>query len=102
MVFRDHSGADQRGYPVTRQSASWCQKNGITSEHDGALKVSVTHAAEKRKANTALARVIALEPGLNNSQLDLNSDTRLTHKSFVVTGLEFTKLNNRSQAPLKS
>ena len=78
------------------------RKNGIASEHDGALKFSVTQAAEKRKANTALARVIALEPGLNNSQVDLNSDARLTHKSFIVTGLEFTKLNNRSQAPRKS
>jgi len=91
---------DEGTLPIKAQAGA--RNNGITSEHDGALKVSITQAAEKRKANTALARVIAVEPGLNNSQVDLNSDARLTHKSFIVTGLEFTKLNNRSQAPRKS
>lgn len=45
------------------------RKNGITGEHAGALKVSVTQAPEKGKANKALAKVIASDLGLRTLKL---------------------------------
>jgi len=78
------------------------RKNGITGEHAGALKVSVTQAPEKGKANKALAKVIASDLGLRNSQVDLVSGATSTNKSFIITGLEFTDLNSRLQARLNS
>ena len=86
--------------PVKAQAGA--RKNGITGEHDGALKVSVTQAPEKGKANKALTRVIALELGLRNSQVALRSGATSTNKSFIITDLEFTDLNNRLHDRLRS
>lgn len=86
--------------PVKAQAGA--RKNGITGEHGGALKVSVTQAPEKGKANKALTRVIALELGLRNSQVALRSGATSTNKSFIITDLEFTDLNNRLHDRLKS
>ncbi|NQV28796.1 MAG: DUF167 domain-containing protein [Rhodopirellula sp.] len=86
--------------PVKAQAGA--RKNGITGEHDGQLKVAVTQAPEKGKANAALAKVIANELGLKKSQVELGSGATSTSKSFVITGIEFTELNSRLQARLES
>ncbi len=76
--------------------------NGITGQHDGALKVSVTQTPEKGKANKALVKVIAAEFGVKNSQVELSSGATSPTKSFVVSGIELEDLSRRLQAILKS
>ena len=85
--------------PVKVQAGA--RKNGIMGQHDGALKVSVTQAPEKGKANKALAKVIAAELGLKNSQVKLGGATS-SSKSFVIIGIELTDLNSRLQTLLQS
>lgn len=86
--------------PVKAQAGA--RRNGITGEHDGQLKVSVTQAPEKGKANKALMKVIAQELGLKTSQIELISGATSASKSFQVVGIGFTDLNNRLQARLQS
>jgi len=86
--------------PVTAQAGA--KNNGITGQHDGALKVSVTQVPEKGKANKALANVIAAEPGLKRSQVEFASGATSTSKLFVIIGVELTDLNSRLQNRLQS
>ena len=86
--------------PVKAQAGA--RKNGITGEHDGLLKVSVTQAPEKGKANKALAKVIASELGLRKSQVELSNGATSTVKSFIITGLELADLEHRLQARLQA
>jgi len=66
----------ERGILLPVKAQAGARKNGITGQHDGALKVSVTQAPEKGKANKALAKVIAVELGLKNSQVELAGRNR--------------------------
>lgn len=86
--------------PVKAQAGA--RTNGITGQHDGALKVSVTQAPEKGKANKALAKVIAAELGLKKSQVELGIGATSSTKLFVVSGIELTELSDRLQARLKT
>ena len=86
--------------PVKAQAGA--RVNGITGQHDGALKVSVTQAPEKGKANKALVKVLAAALGLKNSQVELSSGAASPAKSFVVSGIELSDLIRRLQAILKS
>jgi uncharacterized protein len=71
---------------VRAQPGAW--KNGITGEHDGALKVSVTQAPEKGKANKALIEVIAKGLGLKKSQVSLLSGETSQRKKFLLCGVD--------------
>lgn len=63
------------------------RKNGITGEHDGALKVSVTQAPEKGRANKALVQVLAKDLGLKESQVSLLSGEVSQRKKFLLAGV---------------
>lgn len=70
--------------PVRAQPGA--KKNAVTGEHDGALKVAVTQAPEKGKANKALVKVIADVLGLRKAQVRLVSGETSTHKKFLLSG----------------
>ena len=70
--------------PVRAQPGA--KKNVVTGEHDGALKVAVTQAPQKGKANKALVKVIADAMGLRKSQVSLVSGETSQHKKFLLNG----------------
>jgi len=79
--------------PVRAQPGG--RKNAITGEHHGQLKVSVTAAPEKGKANQALIRVLADELGLKRSQITLISGETATQKKFLCEGIDLEELRGR-------
>lgn len=60
------------------------KRNGITGEHSGALKVSVTQAPEKGKANNAILEVIVDALGLKRGQIELMSGLTSSQKKFLI------------------
>ena len=62
-------------------------RNGIVGIHDGGLKVAVTQAPEKGKANTALIKTIAKSLGLRKSQITLVAGDTNRSKTFLVTDI---------------
>lgn len=70
--------------PVRAQPGA--KKNAITGEHDGALKVAVTQAPEKGKANKALVEVVAKAFGIKKSQVSLVSGETSQRKKFLLKG----------------
>ncbi len=74
------------------------RRNEIHGSQDGVLKVSVTQAPEKGKANKAIAAVLAQQLGLRKSQVELVSGGTSTHKRFLVRGLSPEDLRARLEA----
>jgi uncharacterized protein (TIGR00251 family) len=64
------------------------RRNGIVGEHDGALRVDVTAAPEKGKANKAVAEVLAELFGVSKSAVELVSGQTSSQKRFLIVGVE--------------
>ena len=71
------------GVVLPVQARPRAKKNGVTGTHDGALKVAVTQAPEKGKANEALIQVLARSLDLKKSQIRLVSGATSTRKKFL-------------------
>lgn len=77
------------------------RRNSIAGIHDGALKVSVTQAAEKGKANKAIIETLCDQLDLRRSQVELISGATSPQKRFIVRDIEPQELQQRiaSQIP---
>lgn len=84
--------------PVRAQAGA--RSDGIQGEHDGALKVSVTQAPERGKANKAIMAVLAKQLRLRKSQIELLSGETSSQKRFVIADISEDELNARIQACL--
>lgn len=79
--------------PVKAQPGA--KKNAVTGSHAGQLKVSVTQAPEKGKANAAIIDVLAAELALKRSQISLIAGETSSQKKFLVTGITVDELQER-------
>lgn len=86
--------------PVQGQPGS--RRNGLTGVHNGRLKVAVTQAPEKGKANKELAKVLADAIGLKGSQVSLAAGLTSSQKEFLVTGLSAAELTERLRMALEA
>jgi uncharacterized protein (TIGR00251 family) len=86
--------------PVQAQPKA--SRNGVTGVHGGRLKVSVTQAPEKGKANTAVVQVLAKSLGLRKSQLTLVSGETSPKKTFRVDDTTVAELQTAIAAVLGS
>jgi uncharacterized protein (TIGR00251 family) len=71
------------------------RRSGITGEHDGSLKLAVTEAAEKGKANAAAIETLCESLSLRPRQLEIVSGATARQKKFLVRGLNLEELNDR-------
>ena len=71
------------------------RKNGIVGVHAGRLKVAVTQAPERGKANTALLKVLAKGLGLKASQVQLVAGETSQQKTVWVEGMTADELQTR-------
>jgi uncharacterized protein (TIGR00251 family) len=85
--------------PVRAQPGA--SKSGIRGEQNGALKVAVTQAAEKGKANQALVEALAKGLGLKRSQIELISGDTARQKQFLIRGVTRGELAERIAAALE-
>jgi len=68
--------------PVRAQAGA--RKNEIHGVQDGMLKVSVTQAPERGKANKAIAALLAKALGLRKSQIELLTGHTSPKKQFLI------------------
>jgi uncharacterized protein (TIGR00251 family) len=85
--------------PVQAQPGG--RKNGVTGVHAGRLKVSVTQAPERGKANKALVVVLADALGLKPAEIRLLSGETTSRKKFLVQGVALPELQRRIVAWLR-
>jgi len=71
------------------------RRNEVRGEQEGMLKVSVTRAPEKGKANKAILELIARRLGLRKSQIELVSGETSPQKRFLVRDVAAEELARR-------
>jgi len=79
--------------PVRAQPGA--RRNEIRGLQDGALKVCVTQAPEKGKANKAIVEVVAKWLGVRKSRIELISGETASQKKFLVRAIELDDLAER-------
>ncbi len=75
------------------------KKNEVRGEQAGCLKVFVTQAPEKGKANKVIVDLLAKALKLKKSQIELVSGETAHLKKFLVSGVSDTELAEKI-APL--
>ena len=71
------------------------RRNEIRGEQNGMLRVSVTQAPEKGKANKALIAVLSEGLSLKKSQIELISGATSPEKRFLVREVTTDQLRER-------
>ncbi len=77
------------------QAQPKARQNAVVGIHNGHLKVAVTLAPEKGKANAAILKVLAAVLGIRRSQLKIVSGKRSIRKNCLITGLQIEELRRR-------
>lgn len=84
--------AHPRGVMLPVRAHAGARKNGIVGEHDGMLRVDVTTAPEKGKANKAIVGVLGGAFGLPKSSIELVAGETSSQKRFLIAGVDVEKL----------
>lgn len=87
--------AQTDGIVLNVQAHPGAKKNEIKGVQNGALKVSVTQAPEKGKANRVLAELLAKSLGLKKSQVSLLSGETSGKKRFLFREISADDLLER-------
>jgi len=75
-----------RGVILPVRAHAGARKNGVGGEHNGMLRVAVTAAPEKGKANKAIIEVLAETLGLSKSSIELVAGETSSQKRFLIVG----------------
>jgi uncharacterized protein (TIGR00251 family) len=81
--------------PVRAQPGA--RRDEIRGEQDGMLKVCVTRAPEKGRANKAVVALLAKQLALRKSQIELISGQTSPQKRFLIRSLTPAELLERIQ-----
>ena len=84
-----------RGTVLPVRAQPGARKNAVLGERAGALRVSVSAAPEKGKANAAILGVLAEALGCKASQVALLSGETSREKRFIVSGVAPDELRRR-------
>lgn len=84
-----------QGIVIPIKAQAGARRNGISGEFAGSLRVSVTQAPEKGKANGAIIDVIAEQLKLRRNQIELIAGQTSPQKKFRVTGIGLAELEAR-------
>ena len=70
-------------------------RNAIIGWHAESLKIAVTAAPDKGKANTAVQDLLARQLGLAKSKIQITTGLTQANKTVEITGLEKNELQRR-------
>ena len=85
----------EQGAAFSVKAHAGAKRDRIAGLHDGALKVEVTTAPEKGKANKAIAKLLAKQLGIAATDLILLSGETNPKKRFGVATLDPDTLRER-------
>jgi uncharacterized protein (TIGR00251 family) len=76
-----------RGVVFAVRAHPQAKRNAITGTHAGAIKVAVTAAADKGKANEAIVDVLSQALGIARSQVAIVSGATSRTKKVIIAGV---------------
>ncbi len=83
------------------QAQPKAKKNAVVGVHAGRLKVAVTVAPERGKANEAILKLLAKSLGVKRSQLELIAGATSKKKMVHIAEIEPSALKQRLDELLK-
>jgi uncharacterized protein (TIGR00251 family) len=78
--------AHPRGVLLPVRASAGARKNAVLGERQEALRVAVTAAPEKGKANQAIIEVLSKTFGVSKSAVELVAGDTSPHKRFLIVG----------------
>jgi uncharacterized protein len=87
--------AHERGTILTVRAQPGARKNAVLGERGGSLRVAVSAAPERGKANAAIQDVLADAIGCKASQVGLLSGETSRTKRFLISGVPPDELQRR-------
>jgi len=84
-----------RGVILPVRAHAGARKNGILGEHNGMLRVAVTAAPEKGKANRAIIAVLSDALETPKSSIELVAGETSPQKRFLIAGADAEQLRRR-------
>jgi uncharacterized protein (TIGR00251 family) len=89
---------NERGTIVPVKAQAGARKNAILGERQGALRVAVTAAPEKGKANRAIIELLSKTLDVPKSAIELISGETSPQKRFLIVGLAANEVVTRLAA----
>ena len=87
--------AHPEGVILSVRAQASARVNAVRGEQGGALRVAVTQAAEKGKANRAIVELLAQTLALRKSQLELIGGESSRQKRFLIRGITVAEFQER-------
>jgi uncharacterized protein (TIGR00251 family) len=84
--------ADPRGVILPVQAHAGARRSAIAGVRGGMLRVDVTQAPEKGKANQAIIALLSRALGVPKSAIELVSGEAARRKRFLVAGVNAAEL----------
>ncbi len=75
-----------RGVVLPVRAHAAARRNAILGEREGALRIAVTAAPEKGKANRAIVEVLSKTLGVPKSAIELIAGDTSLQKRFLIVG----------------
>lgn len=91
----------EKGVLLPVKARAGGKANRITGTHNGSLKIEVTAAPEKGKANRALRKLLGKLLGVPISSVEIQSGETAPRKTFLIHGLEASEVARRLDAAVK-
>jgi uncharacterized protein (TIGR00251 family) len=86
---------DTRGVILPVRAHAGARRNGVVGARAGMLRVAVSAAPEKGKANQAIVAVLSEALGVAKSSITLLSGETSTQKRFLIAGAKVAELAER-------
>lgn len=94
--------ATDAGFVIGVKAQPGGRKSEVRGEHAGALRVSVTQAPEKGKANAAIVDVHCEALGLRRHQVELLAGETNPRKKFLIREITSAELQDRLARAIES
>ncbi len=90
-----------QGVLLPVQAQPGARKNSLSGWHAGRLKIQVTQAPEKGKANQAILKLLAKSLGIKRNQITLLSGETSTRKVFQIQDITAEELLSKIASVLE-
>ena len=90
------------GFVLEIQASPGSRADEFRGFHDERLRIAVTAAPERGKANQAICKFAAKQWGLKKSQVTLIAGETASKKKLLITGVDLETLTSRIVAALEA
>ena len=91
-----------QGVVIRVKARPGARRNALAGLHDGALRIDVTAAPEKGKANEAIMALLAKSFEIAKSSIELISSPANPQKRFLLGGIQLAAAEKRLASLLDS